>query len=738
MTEEQHDTVGATDAGSLIEAPSPLGYGLVVWQLLGVAFIALFYGLARLTVWLPLAPMHLAVAGYGAGLLLFVPGAFLSTRGYPPGKTLLGGGMSFLFFSTSAMLFQVFPKVLLITPPLHPYSSFLACLSLVLLFGLVAWRAFSQSASLLTLLLGAHACMTIYPELNGTTRAGLTFCCVFLAGLWTALWLLTRSGRLFTHLSLCGLYGLLYYVGDAAAADGSKLLAATAAAATVLYAAMSGCAAVRAARHPDAARGLRLFFLLNTLCFCGASVALTHSAYPGFIWIYPGAVAAVGLIVACLVRRRAGTASLVNMLLTQTAVACMLAGAAPLSSGSRLAVLAGACVLPAVLGHRRADSRQFRATEYAFIVIALASFFFLKMPVGYAVYGPPAIPMNWAPVLTAAGLFCLMARLHAGWTLDGRYVKAGAPKVYRPEQELLSLSTACAAAFLIALHTIMKRGDAEFLPLALTAQGMLFAGLGMVLFTPALASGGLTILIAGHVCWHVVPLLSASPGGSTAFHTPAAASFLWTATLILALYHDYRLRNRDAASLGLYLTAATPYAPALLLAPAVLDGATSFSYAPALAAVAALPLLWIGLRFCLPGAKLTAVVLLFGSAAAYPMALWFSPTPAYFLAWHLPALGLHLASCIAAERAVAHYGRLSGRPTWLASNLFCLLAAAIGATGCCAWNPGPPFIPSLIGLAALLFLIGLFVRARSYYCAALALLLLALFDLLLSAGLLNA
>ena len=697
-------------------------YFLAFRQVSGVSLVMLFTAFAWLLVRLPLPTAYSVVSGYGLGLVLFLPGALLATRGHTGGKAMLGSGAALLFIITVATLFDMAAIHL----PLHPYGGIAVCVGMLLLFAVLAWRAASQSVSLLTLSLSLYMFYRVAPQLLPDVSGVFLFLGVGLLVLWLCLWTTYRTERLFTHFALFIGYGALCALGRQEGTQAGWLVAALA----LLYGSMTGLVVDQVFRDQARQRSLMFFAAANTLLFVIAAFLLFTANHMGHLWFSMVAVfliSALAAIALYLVHSEGTLISLYVVAGLLALLACMLL---PLAPGLRLVMLAVACTALALLSRWRSD-RLLRLTEYVLLATVFITSFSLNAHADFVLLGLFSLPIRWAWLLSAAAMLCLSSRLHT--LFSGKDNKeAGGIAV---EQELPAFICAFTAARLVAIHTILSRGDSEALPVILSAQGMVFLGLGMLFLTPTISLAGLAPVVAGHTVYYAFPYLVASTAWTTPDTQKAHEYVLTAATLVLAIAMDrwMHLRLGRQTTLKEKMLAAVPYMPALVMVVLFALEIMPVPYLPALLGlVAVTPFLLNNKKgWGLPGMTVLGMVTLVLSVVVFAYSTAASSVPVYSLPWFLPLLGVYLACVMLVERLAAVPQISTGPLRSFFSYALILIIALVGAVGLYSWNSGGIYFPALLGLSLLLATFGRLFRARGYYHVAILVVLFALGFLLL-------
>jgi len=713
-------------------------------RIVGVVCILFLVACAWLVSVLPLSTDVRIALGLGFGLVLFVPGAWLSLSRLTPGKSLLSGGMAFLFL-TAAALFEgggstsQLPSLLA-----HPHVETALCLLLLLLFGVVAHRATSPAAGLLTCLLALYVVRDLLPMWSPFSRAAALALAV--AGLlaWMFLWGATRADRLFPEMACLFIYAAVILFGSGAAREDNRAFALSVITLLSVYAL---CSIFLMRRSVRSGRGLTGFALLNGAAFAAAVWRLTTETGAGTAWLAPLVLLAVGAAATVALRRHHALIGLSGLYLCQALLAVMALFLAYLPSGPALLLVAGLGVVPAVFG--RSDSGwAYRVTEYGFILAALTASFVLELPSRPMLLGPIPVSTHWFYLFGTAGIFAVLGRMHYHWScreeLHGTTQTA---------QRLLSLTQFFAAALLLMVHTILHRNDSESLPLLLSLQGLCFLGMGMLLLMPGLAVIGLVPVMAGHVCYYARAFLVPNAPETTGQGEVWQLGILLAVTLLLALLCDWQLGKRGPGKPlpTERVLAMLPYLPLLVPLSSVMAGnAPPVNLAAVLGGIAVASLMTARVAILrrrqperipavpahgLPGLWTLGYACALASVCVCVYGILFTTKAAFSYGGYLPAFWGYLVSLILFERLAA---RPNGRAAWTC-RLLCAGIVLLAVAGLYPWNPGPVFAVALAGLALMFAVTGYAFRVREYYPAALLLLLAAgAWSLLLLTGMVSA
>jgi hypothetical protein len=697
-------------------------YFLAFRQISGVCFVLLFTAFAWSLVRLPLPTAYSVVSGYGLGLVLFLPGALLATRGRTGGKAMLGSGAALLFMITVATLFDMAA----IRLPLHPYGGIAVCVGMLLLFAMLAWRAASQSVSLLTLSLSLYMFYRVAPQLLPGVSGVLLFLGVVLLVLWLCLWTTYRTERLFTHFALFIGYGALYILGRYDGVQAGWLAAAL----VLLYSSMTGLVVDQVFRDPARHRSLMFFAAANTLLFALAASLLFAANYTGHLWFSMGTVFVISALAAIALYLVHDEGTLISLYIVAALFALLACILLPLAPGFRLVLLALACLVMALLSLWRND-RLLRLTEYALLATVFFTSFSLNAQADFVLVGLFSLPIRWAWLLSATAMLLLSARLHTLFPSKTDKERGG----IAVEQELPAFACTFTASLLVTIHTILSRGDSEVLPVILSAQGMVFLGLGMLMLTPTISLAGLVPVVAGHTVYYAFPYLVASAAWTTPNTQKAHEYALIAATLVLAIAMDrwMHLRLGRQTTLKEKMLAAVPYLPALVLVMLAAVEIMPLPYLPAVLGLVAVTLFLLNKTggWGMPGMTALGMATLALSVVIFVYSTAASSVPVFSLPWFLPLLGVYLICLLVLERLIAlQYLQAMWSRSFLSYALI-LIIALVGAVGLYSWNSGGIYFPALLGLSLLLATFGRLFHVRGYYHVAILVVLFALGFLLL-------
>ncbi len=695
-------------------------------QALGIIFIGLVAVCALLWSHTPvhhLVPVSVFLA---AGLVLFIPGAWLALKDLPAGKTLLGGGMMLLFIALVDLAFHTAPEAGFWASLAHRFGGAPLCTGMLVLFGLVAYWASSTSASLLTCFLGLYLLHSVLPSFNaaGDTVYLILFSVLLL--LWTGLWLSHKRAFFFPYATVIVLYSALALFGREGVRPAAFSLSPVILTLLFSYVALNLMIMRVSLERETPMRG---FAFLNGVGFGFALWHLTATAQAGLSWLAPVVLLVAGLAAARVTRGYRPLKALSDFYLCQSFWALLFLCLWSLPSGLTLIVASCLCFLPALYEVRRGGG-VYQFTEYGFILSVFTLPFLTALPSQSTAVGPVVIPLFWVYVLAAAAVLLLLARAHDAWARSSKNLRPANPVRFLSQQKLCSAACLFGTALWIMLHTILRRNDTESLPLFLALQGVAFLGLGLVFLQPGLALAGLVPVMAGHACYYAsirwMPSVAALPPESRL----RTMGVLLSATCALAVLWDWQLgRRAKGFPLPLErLLALLPYLPLFLaLLPAGFLQNLPYVYLAPLLAGAGLAGILVPrvLRVVLPGLQTLGGLMVGASFPVYLHGLRSGAVPVHACIGFLPFLGMYLIVLIVLERS-------GGRRIFGISLVLCFVIVAWGALGLYHWNSGPVFAASLAALALLTALVGLACNARAYYYTAVLLTVLAILWLLFS------
>ncbi len=696
-------------------------------HLCGLSFTALVAACALLWSNTPIQQHVPASLCLAAGMILFLPGAWLALAELPAGKSLLGGGMILLFFVVASMAFQTVPETGFWTFLIHLPGGGWFCIGLLLVFGVIAHRAASASASLFVCLLGLYYLHLIFPNLAAAGR--IAHLIVFSVSLlvWAGCWLSRKQTLFFPQAALIVLYGAIAFYGGNVASPAAFSLSPVVLSLLFTYVAFNLVIMHVSLQRESALRGVAL---LNGLGFGIALWRLTATFQAGPSWLAPVVLLIAGLGAERATRGYAPLKTLSDFYLCQAFWSLLFLCLLYLPAGGGLVAAASLCFLPARYEVRHGGP-VYQFTEYSFILSAVVMSFLAEFSAQSAALGPVSLPVFWVYLLAAAAVLLLLARTHYAWAGSADTIRPDDPVRFALQQKAGCAVCLFGSALWVMLHTILRHNDTESLPLLLSLQGFAFFGLGLIFLRSGLALAGLVPVMAGHACYYAaiqwVPSVAGVPSESR--WRPIAA--LLIITLLLAFLCDWQMGRRVKGHPLLMerLLSMLPYLP-LFLVPLSMNLLKDLPqiYLPPLFAAAGTAGVLVtraSRHHPMPGLQtlgygmvaVSCVIFLYGLRGDAPAACAYSG--------YLPVLGANLLVLTVLE------GIGGPRPFGIRLAL-CLGIAAWGALGLYQWNSGPLFSVSLTGLALLMALAGLVFNARAYYHVALLLAVFAVLWLVLS------
>ena len=455
------------------------------------------------------------------------------------GKSLLGGGMILLFFVVASMAFQTVPETGFWTFLIHLPGGGWFCIGLLLVFGVIAHRAASASASLFVCLLGLYYLHLIFPNLAAAGR--IAHLIVFSVSLlvWAGCWLSRKQTLFFPQAALIVLYGAIAFYGGNVASPAAFSLSPVVLSLLFTYVAFNLVIMHVSLQRESALRGVAL---LNGLGFGIALWRLTATFQAGPSWLAPVVLLIAGLGAERATRGYAPLKTLSDFYLCQAFWSLLFLCMLYLPAGGGL-VAASLCFLPARYEVRHGGP-VYQFTEYSFILSAVVMSFLAEFSAQSAALGPVSLPVFWVYLLAAAAVLLLLARTHYAWAGSADTIRPDDPVRFALQQKAGCAVSLFGYALWVMLHTILRHNDTESLPLLLSLQGFAFFGLGLIFLRSGLALAGLVPVMAGHACYYAaiqwVPSVAGVPSESR--WRPIAA--LLIITLLLAFLCDWQMGRR--------------------------------------------------------------------------------------------------------------------------------------------------------------------------------------------------
>lgn len=704
-------------AGSTV-SEVPDSYWLFMKQTAGILFIMLMIALAWLLQALPLPATAALTLELLPGILLFLCGSMLLRSEVAGGKSLSGGGMPFLFLSLTGMLFSRGSPVFGMTAS-RPVLSFLLCLLVLLLFATLAHRVRSQSVSMVVVLGACYLLVRALPHVSDSWRPAVpVLLALFLVG-WLLLWLEKDQEHFFSLVLVVLACSVWAYTARAEKSIAQTLLLPGL---TLTWLASEGVVLFRVRKRALSATAATRLFMVSVVAYAlAAGVILLPTPSLLQIWL-----PAFALILAAppsfyLLRNHASHLRFRALFGGQILLAAALGLFLSWPAETRLVLLAGLCFAPAFAAWRYGH-RSFRIMEHVMLAGVLVLSFFLKSGRAHVLIGPVLLPRFWAVLLAATLLCVVLSRLHDGWA---RKTEAGSVQQYH--QQLLSLSHALVAAFLLAFHLILRREDSASLPWLLLWQGCFFFGLALLLNAPAFTRSALLSFFMAHSCYYAWPLVFGNGASSETLLPGSQVWVLLLTTLVVAIAADGsspRMHQRRG-TLAESFVFAWPYGAVVLLSARLLLFKTSpgeviffvslsgwLFFALSQNPVAVLSGMKAVTLFLLITAQLLALLHCFGSGAS----LYDHPAT-------LPALFLLLVNSVPLEYLLKQQLEPDSLLKRLLSGLWSPLLLLLAVPVLYRWNSGAWFLGALVAISLYFYSLATLTRSTArYYTALLALL----------------
>lgn len=277
-------------------------------------------------------------------------------------------------------------------------------------------------------------------------------------------------------------------------------------------------------------------------------------------------------------------------------------------SGEKLMVAMAIESLALAFSYRRSGLVTFKVMG---VLLLLASFsgclFHLRTP-GTTWMVVATVPSNWFCVGGSATVFIAVS-----WFYE-RHVRRVRPQDRTVTSQWFLADTfldlypntaallyAAAAALLILVITIFDRGSDPRMPYMLAAEGVAVGIVGLLLWTPPVQIGGVLLLVACHVCYHIF-LITGEPAGFVTqpfyvAYTVAVALFTYAGAYF---WERYLRRVRHGKQWRHHAVAALPYLVATFMLTTLIGQKMS------------------GIDLALSQNALGAVLLLAGALTGYP------------------------------------------------------------------------------------------------------------------------
>jgi len=345
----------------------------------------------------------------------------------------------------------------------------------------------------------------------------------------------------------------------------------------------------------------------NSAIFLTLAWFSIRAQYPEQEWLFRLGLAGVLLGLALLAQITGPRRNyLYQIYIAKTIIMFTLALQAYMS-GEKLMVAMAIESLALAFSHKRSGLVTFKVMG---ILLLLASFtgclFHLRTP-GTTWVAVAAVPSNWFCVGGSAAAFIAVAWFYERHvsrvrpqdrTVAGQWFLADTFLDLYPNTAALLYSAA--AALLILAITIFDLGNDPRMPYVLAAEGVALGILGLILRTPPVQIGGVLLIVACHVCYHIL-LNVGEPGFVTqpfyVAYTVAVALFTYAGAYF---WERYLRRVRHGKVWRHHTVAALPYLVATFMLTTLIGQKMS------------------GIDLALSQNALGAVLLLAGALTAYP------------------------------------------------------------------------------------------------------------------------
>ncbi len=539
-------------------------------------------------------------------------------------QTLLGAGLAGVYFATYAAFFvegmQVASSHTLAFPLLF------ACL--VLLVGVAHWRR-SQTVAGISIFLvyytvvascmGGHSSENVYYALG-------TIAMLAVAALWFHA---AHRWMLFTWAALIATHGvyLYFFLAKPAGLDmpAREYFWVANGFLTVCYA-MFSCACILDARKTgEYRRGVAPMSGTNSFIFLVLVWISVRQNYVEYEWLFRLGLA-TGMLGFAMLAETFGPRRnyLFQIYMAKTVVMFTLALQAYLSGEMLMVAMAIECLAMA-FSYKRSGTVIFKAMGLVLLAIAFVGCLaHVKTPGGIMLAG----------VLLRANWFCCagsaVALIFVSWYYE-HFVRPVLPEhrtvrgqwflaesfldVRSPTAAMLH---SAAAALILLTITILDRSSAPELPYVLAAEGVAMGVAGFVLRTPQVEIGGVLLLVASHVCYHVflamgIPGFEQQP--NYALYTVLVALFTYLGAYF---WERYLRRFQGGRPWEHDVVAALPYLAATFMLTTLVARRFAGMPAPLVQNALGIVLLLVGVLTRYPGVKASGFLALgIGACSVY-------------------------------------------------------------------------------------------------------------------------
>ena len=711
-----------------------------IWlsRLAAVAIMTTLALAARTTLFSDIiGPNQKVLIGYGIAAAFALYGIVSGRRGDFFAEALLGCGLAGVYFVTYAAFFIEQTRV---TWPVLPWGwdVALVLLSLVFLIAVAHWRR-SQTVAGIGLFLAYYTVAVSAlqaPTVQNMAHALIT-CAILAAAVFcfhlAHRWLLLSWGALIaTHLTY-----IVYFWRKPIGLDmpddvyfwiSNGFLA-------ICFILFSLTCVVDARKTGEYRRTVAPMSGVNSAVFLVLTYLAIREHYPEQQWMFRLAVGTLFLIFAIFAETAGPRRNyLFQIFIAKTVILYTLTLQAFLSEHGEILLVAMAIECLALgLSYSRSGIVVFKALGLGLAIITFTGCLLSINMDGTLHLHDYDIPANWFSAAGAAFFFQITA-----WYYE-KFVRRTKPE-YRITSgqwfladtaldlrgATMAIIHAAGGAFLLLTITIFELDNDPALPFILAGEGVIFAGMGLVLRTAQIEVASVLLGAAGHLCFYYM-LSSGHPEfvnqGNFVLYTTFLALFTYVGAYAWERYLR-RYRHPDQELLEHHVVAAVPYLAGTFLLAILLALRLEPLHRPAAQGALGAVLLLLGVLTRYPGIKASGVLALGAASAFFCRGLMDVEVP---LAQNpdFPRFALlFLGTLVISERFFTLLQHQERRPSRLEDALRTLLAillVSLGALGLYKWAPPSDFLLYLLSFGVLLILLGALFRESRYRWGALLL-----------------
>ncbi|HUW61923.1 MAG TPA: DUF2339 domain-containing protein [Candidatus Bathyarchaeia archaeon] len=637
-----------------------------------------------------LGPLQKMAILYGGSTVALAYGLLAGRRGGMFQLTILGVGLAGAYFATYAGFF---------VEGLRIYDVRLAApvlLGCLVLLAIIIHLRRSQVVAGIAMFLVYYT--IVASCLSGVTPDNIVYALGTLAGLALAGLIFHAVHRwfLFSWAAIVATYGvyLFYFLKKPAGLPISDLdyFWISTGFLAICYVVFAAAAIFDARKTGEYRRVVAPMSGLNSAIFFTLTWIAVREHYIEYEWLFRLGFAGGLLALAVLAQLTGPRRNYLYQIYIAKVVVMFTLALQAYMSGEKLMVAIAIECLALAFSYRRSGIITFKILG---MLLMLASFagclFHLRTP-GTTWIVVSTIPSNWFCVAGTAAVFVAVA-----WFYE-RHIRRIPPRdrvvtgqwfladtfldIYPATVALLF---AAASALLLLSITVFDLGSDPRMPYLLAAEGVLLGLVGVVLRTPPVQIGGVLLLVACHVCYHIF-LIVGQPGFVTqpfyVAYTVVVALFTYAGAYF---WERYLWRVRHGRPWEHHVVAAIPYLVATFMLTTLLGQKLESIDLAISQNVLGVILLLAGALTSYPGVKASGVLAFTMGTASHYQKLYMSggdytAQPAFF--WYLLIL---LGVYVMGERLFVVLERQEKAPSPVEDGVRAVFIGVCGAVGVIAF-----------------------------------------------------